>query len=451
VKRIRLGIALAGVAAAALAAAALLTVAPKSASDPRDDALRAVVEARRLEPIAAVDLPEALVELGRALFFDPELSGNRDVSCATCHHPAAATGDGLVVSVGTGGTGTSRDRLPGEGRTLIARNATEVYNRGAAGWVTMFWDGRVAVGRDGTPATPAGLDLPGGMDGVLAAQAMFPVTSRDEMRGSEDDVPDGNELAAIDDDDFTGVWDAVMQRLLSFEGYEDLFAAAYPGVARRDWGFEHAAGAIAAFEAEAFSFAGSPWDRYLGGDDDAMSRAEKQGALLFFGEAGCGSCHMGRLLTDQGYHNMAVPQLGPGREGDAPRDYGRARVSGRAEDRYSFRTPPLRNVTLTGPWMHDGAYDDLEAAVRHHLDPAAGLAGYDASRLPAEVRAAHEVPLGVLHGQILAVFDAAAPISLSDDRIADLLAFLGALTDPAAADLEHLIPDSVPSGLPVDP
>jgi cytochrome c peroxidase len=443
-------LALVGVAAAAVVAAVLVGLERRPEPDPLDPALRSLIAEQRLEPIAAVDHPAPLVELGRALFFDPELSGNRDVSCATCHHPAEASGDGLLVSVGTGGIGTGSERTPGEGRRLIARNATEIYNRGAAEWVTMFWDGRVSIGRDGTLATPAGDELPGGIDGVLAAQAMFPVTSRDEMRGSEEDAAAGNELAVIDDDDFPEIWDALMQRLAAIPGYRDLLAAAFPDTPDGAWRFEQAAEAIAAFEAEAFTFTQSPWDRYLRGDDGAIGEAEKRGALLFFGDAGCGSCHMGPLLTDQGYHNMAVPQVGPGREGDAPRDFGRARASGRSEDRYSFRTPPLRNVTLTGPWMHDGAYDDLEAAVRHHLDPVGALTAYDPARLPPEVAAAHDVPLERLHEQILAFLPDRAPVSLDDAQIADLLAFLGALTDPAAADLDHLVPEQVPSGLPID-
>ena len=128
--------------------------------------------------------------------------------------------------------------------------------------------------------------------------------------------------------------------------------------------FKWSAIAMAAFQAEAYTFTESPWDRYLRGDDAAMATEAKQGALLFFGRAGCGECHTGRLLTDQDYHTMAAPQVGPGREPHSPRDFGNAAAGGGAGERYAFRTPPLLNVTLTGPWTHAGAYDDLEDVVR---------------------------------------------------------------------------------------
>ena len=94
--------------------------------------LRAVIDDQGLLPIESEDRPDALVRLGQALFFDRELSGNRDVSCATCHHPSLATGDGLAVSIGTGGAGLGPDRSLGDDRDLIPRNAPDVFNRGAA-------------------------------------------------------------------------------------------------------------------------------------------------------------------------------------------------------------------------------------------------------------------------------------------------------------------------------
>ena len=395
----------------------------------------------------------ALVTLGEALFFDKLLSGNRDIACATCHHPTLASADGLPLSFGTGGRGLGPTRALGLERQLVPRNATELFNRGSPEWTTMFWDGRVSQSAADGLSTPAGDALPLLLQTPLQAQAMFPVTSRDEMRGLAGDTDANrplNEVAAAGDTEFLVIWTRLMQRLLAVPGYVELFRAAYPDVPPAQLGFEHAANALAAYEIAAFTFRDSPWDRYLAGDRAALSDAARRGALLFYGEAGCAQCHRGNLLTDQQFHNVGAPQLGPGKQSDERLDLGRFLQTGRAADRYAFRTPPLRNVTLTAPYLHNGAYADLRAAVRHHLNPAGSLQIYNATTLPVPfretVRAEPEVATG-----ILATLDArlVAPPVLTDAQLADVMAFLAALTSPSAVDLSGLTPASVPSGLPV--
>jgi cytochrome c peroxidase len=394
-----------------------------------------------------------MVKLGQALFFDKELSGNRDISCATCHHPLLNTGDGLSVSVGTGGLGLGPARLIGHGRNFIPRNAPEVFNRGAPEWRSMFWDSRVAGSPENGFTSPAGDGLPPGLNSVLAVQAMFPVTSRDEMCGHSGDTDvmgQSNELAAIPDGHFREIWNGLMARLLSHPDYVALFGAAYPGLAKEALGFEHAANAIAAYEIATFTFLDAPWDRYLAGERAALSDEAKQGALLFYGKAGCAECHAGNLLTDQSHHNIGVPQLGPGKGNEAPLDLGRARETGRAGDRFAFRTPPLRNVALGGPWMHNGAYTRLEAAVYHHLNPQAALRDYNVSQLaPALQTTVRRDPQTL--AAILETLDprVSQPVSLSEGEVNQLLAFLYALTAPSGAELLNVIPASVPSGLPV--
>lgn len=426
-----------------------------------DTQLVALLEAADAAPIDLGPAPDtAMVTLGEALFFDKELSGNRDTACATCHHPTLAGADGLPLPLGTGGVGLGPARQIGHGRELVPRNATDLFNRGSADWNTMFWDGRVMAYGEHLYVSPAGTLLPDGLDGVLAVQAMFPVTSRDEMRGMPGDIDVSradNELAIIPDDDFPAIWDGLMARLLAHPAYVELFAAAYPAVPTAELGFEHAANAIAAYEIAAFTFGDSPWDRYLAGDLSALSPEAKRGAVLFYGEAGCATCHSGSLLTDQAYHNLAVPQIGPGKDKASGLDYGRFGVApvqfGVARpfsEMYTFRTPPLRNVTLTGPWMHNGAFGSLETAVAHHLDPAASLRAYEASTLPAlyqeDVRLEPEVIDALLNGLAPELRETRP---LTDAEMADLLAFLGALESPTAVDLSYLVPDSVPSGLPV--
>ena len=394
----------------------------------------------------------ALVKLGEALFWDPELSGNRDTACATCHHSNFATGDGLPVSVGTGGRGLGPERELPINTRFIPRNAPPVFNLGYAEWTVMFWDGRVSGDPESGFNTPAGDRLPAGLDNLLAAQAMFPVTSREEMRGSMGDrdiFNQPNELAVVLDYEVSMVWRMLMKRLLAIPGYVELFQAAYPDIPAAELGFQHAANALAAYQAVVFTFEDSPFDRYLHGDLQALSEAQVRGALLFYGEAGCAACHAGGLLTDQQFHNLAVPQLGHGKGREKPLDLGRARESGNDCERFAFRTPPLRNVALTGPWMHNGAFTTLEATVRHHLDPVNDLLNYDETQLPVALQETCKETPEVLAAILASFANEPAARNLNEDQIRDLLAFLDALTSPGALDLSHTIPAEVPSGLTV--
>ena len=415
--------------------------------------LATMVDDLGLTPVeASIDADPELVELGQALFYDPILSGNRNISCATCHHPRFASGDGLSVSIGQGGLGVGTDRAMVDAM-LIPRNATEVFNRGAAEWHVMFWDGRVTGSPEDGFVTPAGDQLPGGLDSVLAAQAMFPVASAGEMRGNpEDEEIFGarNELGEFGDEDYPQIWAALTERLVAIPGYVELFAAAYPEVAVDELGFQHAANALAAYQATAFDLTDSPWNRYLGGDTDALDDAASRGAALFLGEAGCATCHVPPLLTDQAFHSLAVPQIGPGKDEEAPEDLGRGRETEEASDRYAFRTPSLLNVEVSGPWMHDGAFSSLEAVIRHHMDPVASYESYSVGQavgpsLQFVDRARYREPLLASVSPALDVVP-----SLSDEQIEHLVAFLAALTDPAAHNMDGLVPDDVPSGLPID-
>jgi cytochrome c peroxidase len=296
--------------------------------------------------------------------------------------------------------------------------------------------------------------LPEGLDSLLAAQAMFPVTSRDEMRGLRGDVDifgNHNELAAIVDYRPRDIWAALMKRLLVIPEYVELFAAAYPDVPTSELTFVHAANAMAAYQATTFTFLDSPFDRYLAGDADALDEQQKRGAILFYGDAGCATCHSGPLLTDQNFYNILVPQLGHGKGREQPFDFGLARETGNNCDRYKFRTPPLRNVALTGPYMHNGAFWTLEAAVRHHFDPINGLLAYDPTQLAPDALQAMCLDDPEVIDSILATKSESASegVQLTEAQFADLIAFLHSLTSPAAADLAHTIPASVPSGLPV--
>src|SRR5262249_9460643 len=157
------------------------------------------------------------------------LSGNRDISCATCHLPAETLGDGLSLSVGTRGAGAGHLRRLGAGRAFEPRNSPTLLNAGSIA-DSMVWDRRVRPGTgptsNGTLLAPAGAALPGSVTDLLAAQAMMPVTSRLEMRGEVGDLDvlgNPNELAALGDTDFTGIWQGIMARLLAIPAYVTKF------------------------------------------------------------------------------------------------------------------------------------------------------------------------------------------------------------------------------------
>ena len=399
-----------------------------------------------------VQEPTELVELGRLLFFDKVLSGNKNISCATCHHLAYHSTDLLSLGIGTGGVRNGPARKLADGR-FLPRNTADLYNKGLPSFAALFHDGRVEL-VEGVLRTPAGDGLPSGLhSSVLAAQAMFPVAGRDEMRGRQGDTTrfgEINELAELGDEDFPGIWAALVQRILSYPEYVARFRAVFPGVDSAAIGFHHAALALAAFERAAFTQIDTPFDRYVAGDREALSDSAKRGADLFYGRARCAACHSGALLTDNAFHNIGVPQLGSGVGDAAPLDVGRAGVTGRSEDRFAFRTPSLRNVDLTGPWMHNGAYTFLENAIRHYRDPVQAYRDYDPGQL--DVRIAGLIRLDqATQAQVMATLDTSLtrPVLLSDQDVQLIKVFLRALTDRKALIQLHEIPDQVPSGLPV--
>ena len=244
-----------------------------------------------------------------------------------------------------------------------------------------------------------------------------------------------------------------MQRVLGIPGYVQKFAAAYPGVSSTSLGFQHAANAIAAFEASAFTKSNTAFDRYLARDDNALSTDAKRGALLFFGRARCSSCHNGPMLGAQQFANAGVPQVGPGTGKQLPLDDGRqndVNVGPPVTQPFSFRVAPLRNVELSAPYMHDGVYATLEEVVRHYNNVDSALKAFDPVVLSPALRASYHGDATTV-ARISSTIDGRIkqPIGLTPDEQRQIVAFLKSLTDPAAKDLSHVVPASVPSGLPV--
>ena len=399
---------------------------------------------------------DRLVRLGWLLFYDPVLSGNQEVSCATCHHPRHGTSDGLSLGLGDGGTGLGPLRVvdqdnPPERR--IPRNAPALFNLGATEFSVMFHDGRLEADPDEPDGirTPLGQEMVHGFSGVLSAQSMFPVLSDDEMAGhySENEISQAVRQGFITGGN--GAWDKISARVAALPEYAEGFEAVYPGT---PLDFTHISDALAAFMAFEWRADDSLFDRVLRGEA-TLPEPAATGMALFYGEAGCADCHSGQFQTDHDFHAIAMPQIGPGKSARFERhsrDEGRMRVTGRAEDAYAFRTPSLRNVTETGPYGHAGAYADLADAVRHHLDPVGSLRAYtlDKAVLPDLPGAVDDWAMTTPEElEAIAAANALPPRTLSDGEVEAILAFLATLTDPQSIIGRLGIPDSVPSGLDV--
>lgn len=406
--------------------------------------IESTLDARLGRPVDA-----QLAEVGRFLFFDPILSLTGDNSCAGCHGPNVSFNDSKSIAIGVGNNGVVG---PGRRGPHNQRRAPSVIN--AAFFPRLMWDSRfhaVSIdpfrNDDGFSFPPPEGSTLSHMQHLLGAQAFTPVVNRAEMAGNF--AGDHADMRA-----------AVVRRVSAIPEYRNLFAKVFANVAAGEpLRFEHIAAALAEFQFTLIR-ADAPIDRFARGDTDAMTTEQKQGALLFFGRANCGECHIVRgfaneMFSDFEPHVIGVPQVvaanaivpfdGPG----ANEDYGLERVTGRERDRYKFRTQPLRNAAFQPSYMHNGAYVCLSDAIRHHLDAVERVRDYTTGHLDPALRGPPgpaEPVLARLHEFIR------RPPKLSEEEFRQVLAFVrDALTDPDAAPeaLRSLVPARVPSGLPV--
>lgn len=430
--------------------------------------------------------PQALIDLGAELFFSKALSGNFDTACASCHHPFLAGADGLSLPVGE--SAVDPDRLgPGrrhdaqasqdrkaDGAPNLPRHTPTTFNAALLD-VTLFTDGRLFV-LDGYPGdagagplqrTPdsifAQADPNAGVD-LLATQARFPVVSPQEMAGF-------GALAGATND---AVRDTLAARLREYAktdagaGWVPRFAAAFGAgddqSAADAITFQNIQRALAAYQSSMVTL-DNPWFAYVDGAADALTAEQAEGARLFFaapeaGGAGCTQCHAPPLFTDEGFHNIAVPQFGRGIQADGA-DFGRRHVTQIEADRYRFRTPSLLNVAATAPYGHTGAFLTLERMIAHHLDPVASVAAFDFSFADNP----QLVPFGAryasspqLTGEALSALlqewktdRSVLPRNLAfgEDDLRALTAFLDTLTDPCMSD-RACLSRWLPKGPPPD-
>ncbi|WP_368188296.1 cytochrome-c peroxidase [Aestuariibius sp. HNIBRBA575] len=410
------------------------------------------------DPILPTDFlnaDPAQAQLGQLLFYDKILSGNRNISCATCHHHDLASGDGLSLGIGEGGVGLGPDRVAGDIIKRVPRNAPALWNLGHRDVDVLFHDGRLEVSDiyGNGFNSPAQEWLPQGLDNILAAQALFPLVAQFEMAGNLGE----NDVVGALHDRIDAPWPILAKRVRIIPEYGALFVDAFDHIDSPDQiTIVEIANAIAAFEITEWQSFDSPYDAYLAGTP--LPEAAERGRQIFFGAGACSSCHSGPLFSDQDFHALSLPAFGPGRtrvHDPIPRDVGRMGKTNLLQDAYRFRTPSLRNVALTAPYGHNGAFATLDAMIRHHLDPLTSRDNWphDQAQLPlapwlepidfAIQSDEMEMERQRNHLDI-------TPLTLTDQDIDDLVAFLQALTGETALYRPLGAPESVPSGLPVD-
>jgi len=423
-----------------------------------DIALGKIARSFRIEPLRFKNIEFGPKEsLGAALFFDPILSGPRNISCAACHSRSLASGDGLSLAVGIGAEGVGKKREDQKDALVVARNTLPLFNRNRREFKSFFWDGRVQLGPLGNFESPLGQKLEGGFENLLAVASVFPLSVEDEMLGRpeetdvnskyyhgaliKDDENDNNyQLTTLDVFLSIGkrIWGKQEEKVNKTQKeYRVMFSEAYPNVSIDELNISHVGNALSAYISAAFNLQPSPWDRYIDGDRAALSLEQKKGAILFYGKARCTVCHSGNEFSDFSFHGLSIPQQKIGKHGSYL-DYGRAVATGLPEFRYMFRTPPLRNVEDTGPWGHNGIFKSVKEAIEHHVNPIPLL--YKSQQIdPTE-----KMYVGNLIGYRSPILAEIAP--LTSQEIDLLVKFLSSLSSLTVIDDNTATPMSVPSG-----
>jgi cytochrome c peroxidase len=393
-----------------------------------------------------------LANLGRLLWFDTITGLNSDNTCAGCHSPTNGFGDTQSIAIGienNGIVGPDRKGPRNMRRTPMAINTAFFRN--------LMWNSRFAA-LSGDPFNnaagfsfppPEGLSL-SYLPHLLVAQAFIPPTERTEVAGFE--FPGDNYAIRAE----------VLRRLNAVPAYRTLFGRVFPEVnSGVPITFDMFGKAISEFEF-ALIFADAPLDRFARGESQSMTAQQKRGALLFFGKAGCVRCHQvsgqsNEMFSDFEDHVAGTPQIVPRITNNnfdgtaANEDFGLEEITGDTTDRYKFRTSPLRNLVLQAAFFHNGAFTQLEDALRYHLDPTAGAVLYSPKKqhLDGDLTG----PIGPMQ-PVLDRLDPLLhnPVRLTSEEFDELLAFVrDALLDKRALpnNLRGLVPNTVPSGRPV--
>ena len=361
-----------------------------------------IEKARRLEKLSKVGalplevktpfdnpISKSKIDLGKALFYDPILSGDKDVACVTCHHPSNGYAEFRDISIGVNGQGFGTKRTfkqPNE-IPFVKRNAHTILNTAFNGIginnqympedAPMFWDNRV---------------------NSLEKQALEPIKSFEEMRG-----PNYEEAEILNE---------VVSRLKAIPEYQQMFKKAFGN--EESITVKNLGKAIASFE-RVLTGNNSRFDQYMRGNEKAMSLSEQDGFELFK-KAGCGNCHNGPMFTDYKMHILGVPENKKIPKPDSG-----------FEERFAFRTPTLRNLRFTAPYMHNGSIASVKEVLEFYEDISQGK-----ERNPHVPKAAFDSLVN--------------DIDISVKDMSRISTFLSSLND---TEFDKIVPERVPSGLPV--
>ena len=447
----------------------------------------------RIEATLGRPINPRLVEIGRMLWFDTLHSLHADNTCGGCHSPTNGFGDSQPMAIGVQNNG-----LVGPHRTGPRNQRRSPLVINTALYPALMWNGRF-LSLSGDPFDNSrGFRFPfpeaddrfsyqqntaHGLTHLLQAQAHMPPTELIEVAGFTGTCPHGIPDSALgqafcqfDDglgelvplpDPATGSRDEpIRQKALDLlnatTAYRQMFGEVFPEVRQgAPVDFFMFGKAIAEFEFT-LVFADAPIDQFARGNTAAMTDSQKRGALLFFGRAGCVTCHSvagaaNEMFSDFAEHVVGVPQIAPvfgagtgnvlfdGKGQDE--DFGLEQFTGKPADRYKFRTAPLRNVAVAPGYFHNGAFTRLEDAIRFHLNVIGGARAYDASRAGVPPDLAQRIGPPVATKLLDPVVRELKP--LGPQALDDLVAFVReGLLDPrvTARNLCRLVPPSVPSG-----
>jgi len=403
-------------------------------------------------------ITDAKTQLGMNLFFSKSLGADRDSACVTCHHPMLGGGDRLSLPIGTGAVNPN---LLGEGRLhnvtsshndggpTVPRNAPTTFNM--LGWKhALFHDGRIEyiLSEDAISTPDSGYNIIDDLatNNLASAQSRFPITSPEEMKGFNNQGKNNQDTReyvagriggygeAKDDLKDTNYWLKQFREALKKPN----------GTAKELITEQNIAMLIGEYE-NSQAFTNNPWKSCVGGNRKAISESAKRGALIFFrpiseGGADCVHCHSGDLFSDEKFHNVAMPQIGRGKE-NSSEDFGRSSVTGDDKDKYKFRTPSLLNVEVTGPWGHTGAYTSLEAIVKHMSNPKKAVNSYDNKQLTQigiqnldKMKSNTNKAIAKLEKDRVGGLDVLEDSNLTDSEVDDIVSFLKTLTDPCLLD-----------------
>lgn len=403
-----------GIKAVTTLGLALFATAAFSAASPlRESVLRQAAIDAGLRPVEEINrsYDEQKAAIGETLFGSELLSLNSNMSCRTCHLPQFSSGDGLPNAIGVGGDGEGLSRLLGGG-DIVPRNTLPLWGRGAEGFDTLFWDGKIRKNEStGMVISQFGAAPPS--DDPLTVAVHLPFVEFREM--IDDQRPDGRDFEDEIVEAASEIFEILIKRIRQDEVLSKDLAAAY-GVKSQSLSFDHIADAVAQFIRREFRLRSTKFHRFVY-EEANLTEKEMRGGLLFYGKGRCAACHNGPLFTDFEFHAIPFPQSGFGKNGFGV-DYGRYNVTFDPADLYQFRTPPLYNVEHTAPYSHSGSISSLEAAIWSHVDPLKNIGAigsdHDRQEFYRRLRAwANEPTIAE---------------SLSENDVSDLATFLRTLT-----------------------